>query len=353
MSNDSPRFLILLGASFAAHLAPLYHAADTVQHHLHAREGEVNVEVVLSASSIESSPSPPPSHPETAQPSEIPPEPTEEQKTPPAPPVEESPPEPELVEKKAVEASKQNSQPKPSRPPGPALDLTPALQNARRLVTDVAGAWRRVIEDANETDPRTDSVVAPPQPDTPPDNAVPASVVQETPSEIAKSVTDPTATDAVTIEDPMPDVPEIPPPTEENPSRESREAVPIKPMETVEKNEIPPNESKAASPASTASQAALPKPVGVKSEARLIGESIPVYPDEAKRRGIEGTVILRLHVTAEGNVDVALLEKSSGSELLDHSAMEFSRSIRFSPASVDHVPVATVIRLPIRYRLIP
>jgi protein TonB len=79
---------------------------------------------------------------------------------------------------------------------------------------------------------------------------------------------------------------------------------------------------------------------------------MPSYPEEAQRRGIEGTVVLRLHVTRDGVVDVATIEISAGSSLLDDAALDFARSIRLTPAQLDDQPVETVVRLPVTFRLV-
>lgn len=111
--------------------------------------------------------------------------------------------------------------------------------------------------------------------------------------------------------------------------------------------------TKAPSASSSASQGANPKTAGVQSEARLLGDAMPPYPTEARRRGIEGSVLLRIRVDAKGKVEVAVVEKSSGSELLDGAALEFAEAADFSPAVRDGKSVPTTIRLPVRFRLVP
>lgn len=100
------------------------------------------------------------------------------------------------------------------------------------------------------------------------------------------------------------------------------------------------------------SQSARPKPVGVRSEARLLGKAVPQYPAEAQRRGIEGQVLLRLHLTVTGAVDVATVARSSGSELLDQAALDFAATIQFAPAREDGAAIETVIHLPVTFRLV-
>jgi periplasmic protein TonB len=57
------------------------------------------------------------------------------------------------------------------------------------------------------------------------------------------------------------------------------------------------------------------------------------YPPESVRLGEEGVVILRVHVTAEGNVDDVQLVSSSGYPRLDEKSLQIVRSrFRYSPA---------------------
>ena len=53
------------------------------------------------------------------------------------------------------------------------------------------------------------------------------------------------------------------------------------------------------------------------------------YPEAARRRGIEGTAIVRIEVDARGVVTDARLSRSSGSALLDRHALRFARDMRF------------------------
>jgi protein TonB len=59
----------------------------------------------------------------------------------------------------------------------------------------------------------------------------------------------------------------------------------------------------------------------------------PAYPHAAVMRGIQGTVMLRIHVDASGMPMEVSVEKSSGSRILDEAALKFVKSHwRFVPA---------------------
>jgi protein TonB len=60
----------------------------------------------------------------------------------------------------------------------------------------------------------------------------------------------------------------------------------------------------------------------------------------ARRLGEEGEVYLDVQVGPAGNVLEVRLKKSSGSSLLDQTAIETVKKWRFTPATVDGKPVA-------------
>lgn len=80
--------------------------------------------------------------------------------------------------------------------------------------------------------------------------------------------------------------------------------------------------------------------------------SPPPYPSLAKRRGWEGTVLLRVRVDTNGRPREVLIERSSGHVLLDRSASEhvLARWL-FQPALRDGQPVGAWARVPINFTL--
>jgi protein TonB len=79
----------------------------------------------------------------------------------------------------------------------------------------------------------------------------------------------------------------------------------------------------------------------------------PHYPYSARRRGIEGTVMLKVLVTAQGLVEVVQVERSAGHADLDQSAMEAVRRWRFQPARRrGGEPVAMWVLIPVQYKLL-
>lgn len=72
----------------------------------------------------------------------------------------------------------------------------------------------------------------------------------------------------------------------------------------------------------------------------------PRYPAEARQRGIEGRVILRLTVNAAGSVEAASVARSSGNDLLDQEARRTVLRWRFQPLAGPRVA-----QVPITFRL--
>jgi len=77
----------------------------------------------------------------------------------------------------------------------------------------------------------------------------------------------------------------------------------------------------------------------------------PAYPLSARRRGIEGTVLVRAEVAAGGECLRAELKKSSGHEMLDHAALEAVKKWRFVPAKRGSQAVVAWVEVPITFKL--
>lgn len=77
----------------------------------------------------------------------------------------------------------------------------------------------------------------------------------------------------------------------------------------------------------------------------------PLYPRLARKRGIEGQVILRVEIGRDGSVEGLRLEQSSGSELLDQAARSAVQHWQFVPAKQNGLAVASYVRVPIDFVL--
>ncbi len=78
----------------------------------------------------------------------------------------------------------------------------------------------------------------------------------------------------------------------------------------------------------------------------------PRYPESARRRGIEGTVLLKMRITAQGRVEDVQVVRSAGYPEMDESAIEAVRRWRFEPARRNGEPVAEdAVLLPVVFQL--
>jgi len=77
----------------------------------------------------------------------------------------------------------------------------------------------------------------------------------------------------------------------------------------------------------------------------------PAYPDEARRRGWQGRVVLRVHVSAAGQPTAIEVVESSGYPLLDAAAATAVRGWRFYPARRGETAVPSTLRVPVEFEL--
>ncbi|MGR8999146.1 MAG: TonB family protein [Gammaproteobacteria bacterium] len=77
----------------------------------------------------------------------------------------------------------------------------------------------------------------------------------------------------------------------------------------------------------------------------------PKYPEIATSRGWEGTVLLRVKVTADGRSEEIAVHQSSGHKMLDKSAIIAVQKWRFIPAKRGNTSVACTVIVPIAFTL--
>lgn len=81
------------------------------------------------------------------------------------------------------------------------------------------------------------------------------------------------------------------------------------------------------------------------------GNPIPSYPPAARRRGIEGTVLLLARVSADGRALAVEITHSSGSSLLDETARNTIARWHFRPALRNGAAVAGSVTIPVQFSL--
>ena len=77
----------------------------------------------------------------------------------------------------------------------------------------------------------------------------------------------------------------------------------------------------------------------------------PPYPWEAREKGWQGIIILKIDVDKSGNPTKVEKEKSTGYDILDEAALKAVRKWRFRPAQLGALPVDSSVRVPIRFQL--
>ena len=77
----------------------------------------------------------------------------------------------------------------------------------------------------------------------------------------------------------------------------------------------------------------------------------PLYPQEARKKGYEGEVLLKVEVLANGRVGRVELKKSSGYEILDRSALTTVKEWKFIPANQGNGAIPCWVNIPIKFKL--
>jgi protein TonB len=110
-----------------------------------------------------------------------------------------------------------------------------------------------------------------------------------------------------------------------------------------------------AHPATTADAPAVPAAVAAlippRPVAGMSSNRPPIYPEGARRRGIQGRVLLRISVSAEGAPVAVSIAQSSGAATLDDAAVAAVRQWRFVPASQGNRSIAGTAEVPIEFKL--
>lgn len=117
-----------------------------------------------------------------------------------------------------------------------------------------------------------------------------------------------------------------------------------------------PSPVQAAVVAPPAPPAPAPKPVEPvveppRFDAAYLSNPKPAYPLAARRRGIEGRVLLRVEVAAGGEALQVQVKKGSGHDMLDQAAVEAVRKWHFVPAKRGNTAVAAWVEVPMTFKL--
>lgn len=118
-------------------------------------------------------------------------------------------------------------------------------------------------------------------------------------------------------------------------------------------NPSPPSQV-ATTPGSSRSDNPVPAPVAVvlpSSDADYLNNPAPAYPRMSRRLGEQGTVVLRVFISAEGRAEKVEVRTSSGYARLDEVALETAQRWRYVPGKRGGTPEAMWFNVPIRFVL--
>jgi protein TonB len=111
----------------------------------------------------------------------------------------------------------------------------------------------------------------------------------------------------------------------------------------------------APTPAPAPVVAAPPPPPEPVTEARgYVGyrsNPAPDYPALAQDRGMQGRVILKVHVLASGKADNVKVDKSTGFKILDDAAIKAVLLWTFDPARRGQTPIDGWVTVPLNFKL--
>jgi protein TonB len=107
----------------------------------------------------------------------------------------------------------------------------------------------------------------------------------------------------------------------------------------------------APSPVAAAAPPADEKTSEPRGYAGYLRNPAPDYPPMAQRRGLEGQVVLKVHVLASGQPDSVTVARSSGHAILDEAAVKAVVSWAFAPARRGHTAVDGWVQVPLSFKI--
>lgn len=88
----------------------------------------------------------------------------------------------------------------------------------------------------------------------------------------------------------------------------------------------------------------------VENKPEVVKQVPPQYPEVARRAGIQGSVILKVLIGTQGQVEQATVLR--GKEILQKAALEAIYQYQFKPARQNDKPVKVWLTMPIRFQLV-
>jgi len=90
---------------------------------------------------------------------------------------------------------------------------------------------------------------------------------------------------------------------------------------------------------------------GKRTRVRYLEPARPLYPRHAREMGWEGTVVLRMEISADGAVAEVKVQRTSGHRMLDQAAVATAQGWRFAPETDGGFTMPAVVDVPVRFDL--
>jgi protein TonB len=168
----------------------------------------------------------------------------------------------------------------------------------------------------------------------------------------------------ISLAPPKVEPPPPPPPKPEPPAPRLKAPAPVRaPLMPVVAKDVPMADASAdtvqvsqtpveATPAPKPAPPPAPEPVTEpRGYAGYLRNPAPDYPLAAQKRGLEGRVILKVHVLASGQPDSINVATSSGHQILDEAALKAVQQWAFAPARRGQTAIDGWVQVPLNFKI--
>lgn len=87
-------------------------------------------------------------------------------------------------------------------------------------------------------------------------------------------------------------------------------------------------------------------------DAQYLNNPVPLYPQLARQRGVQGMVLVNVVVKTDGTPADVIVTRSSGYEILDVAALDAVKQWRFIPAKRSGKVVEANVVVPVEFKII-
>ncbi len=113
-----------------------------------------------------------------------------------------------------------------------------------------------------------------------------------------------------------------------------------------------PKQEQVTSPSLSEAGPGINEVINVNEFPTIVTRVNPVYPEDAKRKGIEGTVLIKVLVSKDGTVKQAVAtEGKDRNESLEQAAIDAVKQFTFTPALIKKQPVEIWVSIPFKFKL--